>query len=624
MTAFGAIVDWTAKPVSRHEIGAMTACVPHRGARTFGPLMLTGPRACVAIGLRCDAQDTREGAACWGQDDARRCAVVADAVIYNRAHLARTLGLAADATTSDVLLAGYAKWREGLFDRLDGDFAIVIWDGERNTVIAGRDPFGVRTLYFCVSGRRFFVASEVKQIILAGAAEAEPDPVRLAEFLIDRGNDLERSFFRNVLRVKPGHTLIVHPQASRQKRYWEPPLCPTANCGTTRAELFRALLKSAVAKRMANAGPVLMELSGGHDSSSIAALACELAGQEPGSQQVAAVSYTFGNLPTDETAYIREFLRERRLDWTPIPCKTTGYETLWPTAMWRTDSPYADLVRPMRAQLEAVAQALGARVVLSGFGGDEVLYDDDALADLVSSGHWVALLRERPDWLAILRSIAPASLKALIRKLKPRPPSQAPVWAGADVAELLPEPMPLPPGLSHLQAGLWRWLVLHNRVSWATGWYASSALRTDLEPRFPFLDRDLFAFLFNVPLHERLPKRRSKRLVRDGMRGLLPPVILERSEKADFSSYLTLVMKEAWPSLRERVFDRDSRSDIADMLLDRSRTEALLRRWETDPNPTWFDSTYPVWRIVCTKLWLSSLCRYFEERARIAAGKAEC
>jgi len=623
MTAFGAIVDWTAKPVSRHEIGAMTACVPHRGARTFGPLMLTGPRACVAIGLRCDAPDTCDGAACWGQDDARRCAVVADAVIYNRAHLARTLGLAADATTSDVLLAAYAKWREGLFDRLDGDFAIVIWDGERNTVIAGRDPFGVRTLYFCVSGRRFFVASEVKQIILAGAAEAEPDPVRLAEFLIDRGNDLERSFFRNVARVKPGHTLIVHPQASRQERYWEPPLCPTANCGTTRAERFRALLKSAVAKRMVPAGPTLIELSGGHDSSSIAALAYEIASAHSASFDIAAISYTYPGLSADETTYIRELLRVRPLKWIPIPCKTSGYEDLWETAMWRTDSPFADLQRPMRAQAEERAHACGARVLLSGFCGDEVLEDEGALADLFWSGHFLSLMPEQGSWMEVARQVTPNALKFAYRKMRGRPSQEWPDWASANLGTLLPSPHPAPSGLSHVQAHLWRWLALHSRVSWATGWYASGTSGLDLEPRFPFLDRDLFSYLFNLRAAERVPLRPRKQPLRGAMRNDWPAIILERTDKTDFGSYYTRVLKNAWPALRGRVFERNSRMELLGVLLDSERSEALLRGWEADPNPS-YAITYPVWRIVCIKLWLSSLSRYSEERARIAAGKAEC
>ncbi len=625
MAAFGAIADWSERPIAAGEIDALMSVVPHRGSRTAQPLLVSGARATTAFGLVDAAPGGDLGSPDIARDRERNLAVVADAIIYNRGELARELGLPLQAGAGDVLIAGYDRWGRDLFARLDGDFALVIWDGRRGEVIAARDPFGVRTLHYWSTGRRLVIASEAKQILVGAGAPVEPDLPRLAEFILDRAYSHTRSFFRDIERLGPGHMLIANANGIAQVRYWQPPMkrLEPARNSAARVEQFRALFTSAVAKRLVSGTPVVMELSGGHDSSSIAAVAHELnqSGNVPAT--LAALSYTYDGLPTDESIYIRAFLDARKLDWIPIPCDTGHFDALWPTAMWRTDSPFADLQRPMRVQAEAAAQARGARVLLSGFGGDDVLYDAEAFGDLVYSRHWLALINERPSWRAVAAQVTPQPVKSLVRSVWPRPPETWPGWVADGVGSLLPEPCPLPDGLTYLQADLWQWLALRSRVSWMTGWYASGTEGLDLEPRFPFLDRDLFAFLFSVPLHERLPHRSSKRLLRDAMPGLLPPLVLDRTTKAEFSSYYGLVLKRAWPTLRDRVLGQDSQSELANTLFDQAEVEAAVHRWLADPSPTW-SVTFPVWRIACTKLWLASLPRYREAAAAVSRAASSC
>jgi len=627
MSAICAIVHWDARPLRPGRIDQMLAAAPHRARDGAYQTVICGEGVSVGMGLGSSVTVPTEAKPHLLYDARQQVGVVADAVLYNRAQLAGELGIRS-IETCDVIAAGYRKWREGVFDRLDGDFAIAIWDGRLRRLIAARDPFGVRVMHYWSDGRHLIVASEPKQIITAGYAFPEPDPIRLAEFIADQYNDLTRSFFRNISRVAPGHMLVADNDGVGQRRYWRPPL----DAGwldthkQSRAEQLRSLLHSAVAKRLEAPSPVLIELSGGHDSTSIAALACEICDAEIASiPPVSAISYTYAGLDVDETAYIRAFLARYPLDWIEITRKSDTFGSLFEPAMWRTDSPLADLQIPMRSQAEAAAHARGARIVLSGFGGDEVLYDDHALRDLRNSGHIFALFQECATWRQLAGLLAPASIVQLARFARRRQAAQRPPWLSPQIFPYLPEPLPDPEGTTNLQRGLWRWLALHGRVSWTTGWCASGTDSFDLEPRFPFLDRELFTFLFSVPLHERLPRKMSKRLLRDAMARTLPPMILNRSTKTGFSAYYTLVLKQAWPQIRDRIRENNADAGAAetDTILEARGVEALISAWEREPCPSW-ELTYPLWRIACVKLWLGTLKRYRERLPTPTQATAAC
>jgi asparagine synthase (glutamine-hydrolysing) len=547
--------------------------------------------------------------------------VAADAAIYNLAELAWQLGCT--ASTAEVIAAGYAQWGAGVFDRLDGDFAIVIWDSRSGRFYAGRDPFGVRALCYSSDRRRLVVASEAKQIIRGGFASPEPDLMKLAALISDKYSDLEHSFFQGIRRLAPGHLLIADQNGVRTERYWCPPVQPQSHYREPRtsADQFRSLFRSAVAKRVNSPYPIAIELSGGLDSSSIAAVAWDLRDTRgPRSPALAALSYTYAGLECDETNFIGAVLETRPMAWYGLEWRIDGYPELAAEAMWRTDSPFADLQRPMRAEAERVAHELGARVLLSGFGGDEVLYDRGALSDLARSGRLLQLVHGSESWRECISAMLPKSFKEMLRCYRPHQSEPTPAWLSPEAASLVTEPQADDYSTTALQNVLWKWLALDGRVSWATGWYASGTVGVDLEPRFPFLDRELFEFIFSLPLHQRLPRGKSKQLLRDGLALDLPPAILNRTDKANFAQYFTLVLKRAWPELNERL--RGADPTAGGLLLERG-VEDLTAAWERDPCPAW-ELTYPLWRIVCVKLWLSSLGQYAEPGARPNSIAATC
>ena len=122
------------------------------------------------------------------------------------------------------MLAGYRRWGADVVDNLGGEFALLIWDEAASTLVAARDPFGVRPLFYARPGGRFVAASDPEQILATGLVPAQPDDHTVIGHLLWEFHDSERSFFREIRRLPPGHLLIAnragHGLSTTGGRWW--------------------------------------------------------------------------------------------------------------------------------------------------------------------------------------------------------------------------------------------------------------------------------------------------------------------------------------------------------------------------------------------------------------------
>ena len=162
-------------------------------------------------------------------------------------------------TDAKLLLRGYQRWGTALAEHLEGDFAFVIWDERRRVLYAGRDPFGVRTLFYRVGKDGCAFASEVDPLVEAGDALEEEV---VLDYLLHDHSCPRQTFFRDVLRVQPGHWLLASPDSIVELRYWHPPPCPL-RLETEReyAGEFRRLFRHAVDVRLDRDCPTVTQLS---------------------------------------------------------------------------------------------------------------------------------------------------------------------------------------------------------------------------------------------------------------------------------------------------------------------------------------------------------------------------
>ncbi|MBI2221884.1 MAG: asparagine synthase (glutamine-hydrolyzing) [Acidobacteria bacterium] len=204
--------------------------------------------------------------------------IVFNGEIYNHREIRSRLEAAGHRyrTTSDTetIVHAYEQWGDDCVHHFRGMFAFAIWDAPRRRLLLARDRLGVKPLYWCRVGDRLLFASEIKAILESGLVRAEANEPVLAEVITTRYTSDEQTLFRGIFRLLPGHLLVYGDGRVQARQYWDVPTGAPARSRSfdDLAATFRELLEESVRLRLMSDVPLGMLLSGGIDSSAIAAL----------------------------------------------------------------------------------------------------------------------------------------------------------------------------------------------------------------------------------------------------------------------------------------------------------------------------------------------------------------
>ena len=367
--------------------------------------------------------------------------LTADARVDNRDELCSTLTTSGylrgkDATDADLILAAYRCWGEACPEHIIGDFAFAVWDGREQRLFCARDPFGIKPLHYSQVGSILCVASEAQQILQHPGVPRRLDEVAMADHLVNNCDDEERTMFLDVRRVPPGHRLIATRAGLRTERYWD--IDPRVDIRYGRDSEyeahFLALFQRAVADRLRSSGPVVgVTMSGGMDSTSIAAVAQRILAAGDGGSRLVAYSYAFDTLAEcDERIYSRAVADQ------------AGFEIAYIDAerFWLLDDPVAfepsletpfmsweSLERHMLGRL----RAQGGRAILTGHGGDSLLAgtplvctdrllrgDLSGFRELAEHARYRQVPYRRLLYTYALRPLIPEAADRLLRRLTGR------------------------------------------------------------------------------------------------------------------------------------------------------------------------------------------------------------
>src|SRR6266542_1361937 len=302
MCGIGAILDLDSAPVEALEprLRLMNRLLAHRGPEGEGAW--THPRGHVGfahrrleiIDLVTGDQPMHDEGFNW---------ITYNGEIYNYLELRKEIGESEFRTTSDteVVLRAYRKWGPSCLDRLRGMFAFALWDESEGRLFCARDRFGIKPLYYAVVGRTFICASEAKAIVPFLPA-IQTDLEALKDYLAFQVCLDGKTLFRGIQELLPAHSLIARNGTIRSERYWEvefePDFDHTERWFTSR---LRDLVEDSVRFHLRADVPVGAYLSGGLDSSIIAALA-----SGEGGDGLRAFSGKFGESERyDESRYAR-------------------------------------------------------------------------------------------------------------------------------------------------------------------------------------------------------------------------------------------------------------------------------------------------------------------------------
>src|SRR5215831_8225788 len=293
---------------------------------------------------------------------------------------------------TEVILKAYARWGADAVAHLRGMFAFALWDTKKETLILARDRLGIKPLYFCSvsrpSGTRTLLfASEVRALLASNLVERELDPVALTSYVWNGFVIGPRTIVRDV-ELLPAATISIggkEGRLSRPQRYWRLPAVPSRPRETQQLE---EQLSEAVRLHLVSDVPLGIFLSGGIDSSAIAALAVRSA-----STRIRTFNIGFDETAYDESRYARAVARALDTEHHELRLTQETFRRELPTALASLDQPTVDALNTYFVS-RAVREA-GLTVALAGTGGDELFGGYSSFRDLPWAARWsgrVALL----------------------------------------------------------------------------------------------------------------------------------------------------------------------------------------------------------------------------------------
>lgn len=627
MSGIAAIVHLDGAPPDPAILELMVAAGAHRGPHGVGRLHLgQAAFAHLALHSTLESLDERQPL----QSDDGTLVLVADARIDNRDDLAADLRSHCafpipDPSDAHLILAAYRRWDLDAPAHLVGDFAFVLWDERLRRLMACRDPMGMRPLHWARLGETLLIASEAQQVLAHPAVGHDLDRVALADFLSDHCPDDDRSMFRDVRRLPQASRLLAARAGATVERYWGIDTGRTIRYRSQREygdHLFE-LLQQAVKARLRTTRPLVgLTVSGGLDSTSVAATVTHLRRIDPDLPELRGCSYAFPRIPTcDETIFVTTVSEALAMPVSFLDVERSiaggGRSSVSPSR----ETPFTGWT-PVTVDVMGWLAAQGGTVLLTGnalWGAGRVDADHYFLRRLLA-GHLTAI----GEVVRVARRQGRRPARALLRQLllPLLPPGVAEVLRRSATTARYHRPP------QWLDGRLVRETDLRERMGLRSGWVAHLRNLTGFHPtsfipstgsvgravalfdrigsshgievRHPLLDRRILEFVAAVPRDMVADPSMDRLVLRRAMSGRLPEEILTRTVKTRFLPVITM--------LTQRLLDDGARLDSQSLhletlgLVDRGRFHRAVAQARSGPvEPT---LTSLLWFSLALERWL--------------------
>src|ERR1051326_1409360 len=456
-------------------------------------------------------------------------------------------------TDSELLLRAYRVWGEDCVEHLLGDFAFAVWDGARQRLFCARDHLGVRPFFYAHVGQTVIFSNTLDCLRQHPAVSDKLNDLAIADFLLfERNQEPGTTSFADIQRIPPAHKLTWFATRQRMSRYWtlpidEPIYFKRAEDYTDR---FKELLNQAVSDRL-RTNKIVICMSGGLDSPTLAATACKILRSRSSDSEVRAFTTVVDGMDGNERYYAG--LVAKRLE---IPIifndPSAPFDPDWNRTGVHTPEP---IPRPMNfARYSDTCKSMAgySRVVFYGEGPDDALYYEwqAYLSYLLKKRNFGRLTRDVCTHVISHRRIPliptlPRMFSA--RAQRNRWHGAFPDWLNPDFQSRLQlrtrwQEIDHPSTL--MSSHPWRPVTYRHfqQPIWERFFRSLDAeeTRTPLEYRHPFLDLRLLRYMLALPA---IPWCRAKYVERRSMRGTLPDPVLGRRKSG-------LTRDSLWESAR--------------------------------------------------------------------------
>ena len=489
-----------------------------------------------------------------------------DGRLDNRTELIRELGhpLSCESTDVEIVAGAFARWERSSLARFLGDWAISLWDPKEHTLLLAKDFAGVRHLYYAFEETNVSWSTLLDPLVLLASGRVTLEEEYVAGWL----SSLPAAHltpYAGIRSVPPASYVLVRNGAATIHDYWnfDPRKQIRYKTDQDYEVRFRSLFDQSVRRRLRSHAPILAELSGGMDSSSIVC--------------TAHLALT-GGLTVGERLDTISYFDDAEPNWNERPYFTLVEEyrgragmhiDLGPTAAlaWSLEATAFMASPDLRLSAHGFEQFSkhlidhGHRVVLSGIGGDEVTGGVPSptaeLGDLLAAAQFRTLLRQLILWAVnkrtplllllgeVLGEFLPPRVAATSRHKRPPPWISKKILMRQQAAlQGYPERIRMSRGRPSFQENLLTLDVLRRQL----GCIALSS-RPPFETRFPFLDRDLLEFLYAIPREQLVRPGERRSLLRRALRGIVPEGIMRRTRKASVTRAPLMAIATQWEAL---------------------------------------------------------------------------
>lgn len=544
------------------DLRRMIETLKHRGPDGFGfftegPIGLAHARLSIIDLATGDQPIANEDRSIW---------TVLNGEIFNylelRAELERAGHRFSTRSDTETIVHAYEEYGDAFVDRLNGQFAIALWDSKRERLLLVRDRLGIRPLFVQRDGRRVLFGSEIKALLAASRGPRALDMDGLAQILTFWTTVGERTVFQGIRAVPPGCMLTFEAGKETLSRYWE-------WRGRARAETevisfgdaaarVRSLLEDAVRLQLRADVPVGAYLSGGLDSSLLVSLI-----RRHTNAPLRTFSVCFEDAEFDESAHQETMVRHLGTEHTSVRCSRHDIANAFARLIVHTESPIVRTAPVPLMILSSHVRDQGFKVVLTGEGADEVFGGYDLFKEAQIRRFWARqpTSNARPRLLARLYPYlrhSPVGAPSYAQSFFGQGllDSSSPFYAhgqrwsttrrvqnflSAQARAAIVQGCPEEDLARHLPAGFgdWEGLARDQRVevdTLLTGYLLSSQgdrvlMANSVEGRVPFLDHRLVEFANRLPGRYKLRGLRDKAVLRRAAQDLLPRSIVDRGKQ---------------------------------------------------------------------------------------------
>ena len=621
MCGIAGFLNTDGSPADERIVRRMTDIIAHRGPDASGFYVrgevALGHRRLSIIDLVTGGQPmSNENDSVW---------ITYNGEIFNHADIRLQLEAAGHRYKShsdtETVIHAYEQWGDQSVTRYRGMFSYVIWDQNRRQLFCVRDRLGIKPFYYFWDGRLFAFASEIKALLQHPGISARFHDALLPEYLAFGYTSGDETLFAGIRKLGPGRTLTLTcgpAPALEIKQYWEAP-CPTSFDDRPDHEWIaecRSRLEQVVRMRLMSDVPLGMFLSGGVDSSAIAAI---IKRQADGPVKTFSVGYSESRF--SELSEARQVAQQIGTDHHEVLVSMEDFFNALPRLVWHEDEP---ITWPSSVSLYFVSKLARQQVtvVLTGEGSDELFAGYGRYRFYQLNAQWMRAYRAVPAGVrqSIQNAVADSPLLSatLRRKL-----GHTVLGRGANIESLYLNNFYCAFGLEEQHKLLNRSFSQNPYASFLDRWnsVASSptlarvlfadqktylvellmkqdqmSMATSIESRVPFLDHQFVEFAASVPPHMKLRGKQGKYILKKAVEDLIPRDIIYR-KKMGFPTPITawLLRPEA-SSLRDYLRDPDG---ILATCTNAAYVNDLLDKHVRGVH----DATDRIWRLLNLQLW---------------------